>query len=113
MTHKLTFTYETDTFETMSTTSSNGSLVSVMFENASPAYVDIDGHEFDASDDVLNILSVSFTKSSLENEYVAVLDIVRQAAKQIDGIRDEYLAEQREELAMERELSSPYMTGRI
>jgi len=113
MTHKIQFTYDEGTFETMACKTADGVTVTVGFDAGSPIYVDFDGHEIDINDDVLNGLYVAFKRGSMEFDFMGALDVVRQAEKELEEYREEDMQERDDDKRMERELSSPSMTGRI
>lgn len=85
-----------------------GAEITIHFENSSVECINIDGYEYDATDDVLKSLFVK-----VDGQFYTLLGVSQKAGIDYEDICEETRQEMEEEDAMRRELSSPYLTGRI
>lgn len=82
--------------------------IEILFESGDATHVYLDGDEFSLLSDTLYGVFVV-----IGGQFINLVDLGRKAADAYDGIMDEVRAEQKAEDDMARELSSPYLTGRI
>lgn len=71
-------------------------------------HVYIDGDEFPLTSDTLYGLFVA-----IGDQFISIIDPSRKADEEFPEIKEEIEQEARDEEDMRRELSSPYLTGRI
>lgn len=82
--------------------------VEFLFKDESATHVYINGEEFSMAAEMLYGLFVA-----IGDEMVSLLDLGRKAEEEYPAIMREVAQEDSEAADMERELSSPYLTGRI
>lgn len=88
--------------------------VQVWFEDGVADLIYLNDEEFiDIDADLFNGLYVMVGSDPLTRKQTIIRDIIAQAIEQYDDIMDEVREELANEEAMYRELSSPYLTGRI
>lgn len=85
-----------------------GAEIEIKFNSGECSHLYIDEYEYDAADDILKNIFIKF-----EGQFYTILGVMQRAIDEYDDICDETRQEEEDEYAMERELSSPYMTGRI
>jgi folylpolyglutamate synthase/dihydropteroate synthase len=110
----ITFTYEESTYfdHALKTTTADGAVIEILFKDLDATHFYINDIEYDVNTDQYKGLYVSFG-NGLEVVTLPVANVIQQANAQIEGFAAEVEQSQRDEEAMSRELSSPYMTGRI
>ena len=82
--------------------------IEILFDKQEPDQVYIDGLDYSVLDDTLHGLFVV-----IDQKFVPVTDLIYEASQAYGPIIEEIRKEQRAEDAMIRELSSPYLTGRV
>lgn len=82
--------------------------IEILFENGDATHIYLDGDEFSLLSDTLYGVFVV-----IAGNFINLVDLGRKAGEEYDGIMKEVRAEQKAEDDMARELSSPYLTGRI
>lgn len=92
--------------------------VKLAFRNGGVAWIDVDGHEFAPSDEILNGLIVKIPtgdRTVLLNNFAlfTLQEVRREAERQWPEIVKEAQREEAKEAALADELSSPHRTGRI
>jgi len=92
---KLTFSYKDQNRPTLCVTSTQGVQIEITFNSGDAYCVYLNGNEFEANDDLLNGLFVSFEVRRMEYEVISVSEIVRQAENQFEAIMAEVESEAR------------------
>lgn len=82
--------------------------VRVLFENGKATYIYADNNEFNLVGDTVFGLFVG-----IGDKVVSLIEVALEAANQFADIKAEVEEKELEAAAIERELSSPYLTGRI
>lgn len=82
--------------------------VELFFENGHVVEVMLDGFEYQITEELLSGLFVA-----IGDEMVSIIELSHKAQNDFDKVMAEVNADDKENEAMRRELSSPYATGRI
>lgn len=82
--------------------------VEYLFDNGDATHVYLDGDEFPLTSDTLHGVFVV-----VKGEFISLIALGHKASEDYPQIMKEIAQEAREDEAMARELSSPYLTGRI
>lgn len=106
----ISFTYDEGDFGNgfMKTKTDQNLDLAVYFKGDSAKYIDADGYEFERSSEALHGLFVC-----IGGKFYTLEQVCLEASVQYEDCKAEYEQEGREAADMERELSSPYLTGRI
>jgi hypothetical protein len=104
---KIQFDYDTFGFgHKLTATTDDNTTVSVFFDGLDVSHLEISGEEYTVSSGIDGI----YVRCG---RFISVHDLVTEAKSQIEGIVDEIQTDLLNEERMERELSSPYLTGRF